>query len=183
MNKDSYLADKVSILVLLLERDNILPDIGISTFIRFASALQFGNDGLPFLLLSQVLFESQSIVFLLWLSLSAWAAFRLVAFRRGSGSVCSWSSPGVGISCRIGSTPGVGGGGSIWSTPFTGGSLRGVCAPFVRSSTFGSSVVCSGFLGLELGVAVIATPRLMEFLVRVTGWIGELESMKLGRMY
>jgi hypothetical protein len=137
----AHLADKVSILFFFLERDNVLPDVGIGTFVGLAGTLEFGDGGFLVLLLSEVLLKGQGVVLLFGLPVPTGAALGFVSLCRG----------GCGISGR--DSPGVGAG-------------SGITAPFV-GGIFGSGIDSGVFFVLELSVAVCASPGLLDLLVRV----------------
>jgi hypothetical protein len=92
---EMYLANKVGIRLFVLgKRDDIFPEVVVSTLVGLAGVLQFGDDGVLFLLLSEVLVEGEGVVVLLGLAFSARAA---LGFGIG-GAICSGSSPSVGLS-------------------------------------------------------------------------------------
>lgn len=120
------------------------PDGVVCAFVGLAG-LKFGNDGrFLFLLLGKILLEGEGII--LFLFLVATAAIRLFTFAVDLGR---------------------------------GGFLSGRCAPTIASGVslteaapvvgvrFFGGIISSCLFYLELGVAIITTPGLMDLLVRV----------------
>jgi hypothetical protein len=142
------LANKVGVLLLTLgESNSILEDV-ISTIVSLAD-LELGNNGILLLLLSEVFLESEGVVLLFRLALPARAALGLGLGVSGRGS------PGFSRSISSGSTPSISGSG-----------ISAGVGPVVGTS-FNGSICGSSLLDLELGVSVIATPGLVDLLVRI----------------
>lgn len=135
----THLADEVCavLLVLLGDNDGILPDAVISlvrlTGLELGDNLKFG-----FLLLLEILVQSQGVVF--FLSLTTRATFSLV---------------GLGSTFRRNST-------------LLSGSVPGRVSGLAAGGLDLSVGLGSG-LSLELGVAFVATPALMNLLVGIAG--------------
>lgn len=142
------LSNKVSLLLLVLgEGDGILEDV-IGAIVGLAG-LELGDNGVLVLLLGKVLVEGEGVVLLLGLSVPAGTTLRLGLCVGGFGG--NRGGPGVG--------------GGFGTCPVGGG---GLAAPLC-ASCLGGGIYDSSLLGLELGVAVIASPGLVELLVRIAG--------------
>jgi hypothetical protein len=132
--------------------DDVFPDGRIRALVGLAHALQLGDDGrLVFLLLSEVLVESERLV--LWLVAVAGRAFALLF----AGLVALGGGRLVGSGRRRG---GVAGGGP-WIVA-TGG-----VTPVVYASRVGGGVALGGFLDFELGDTVVASPRLVDLFIGI----------------
>jgi hypothetical protein len=157
------LANKVGILFLVLgERDGTLEGV-LSAVVGLAGGLQLGDSGVLLLLLGKVLLEGQGVVLLLGLSLAAGATFPGLTFGGGSSGVSGRSGPSIDVGIRGRGGPSVDAGSR--STPVTSGSSR-VAGPVVCSG-LDSGICSSSLLYLELGVAFVTTPGLVDLLVRV----------------
>jgi len=151
----TYLANKVGILLFVLGKgDGIFPDVVVCSFVGLASVFELGDEAVLFLLLSDILVEGEGIVVLLWLALSARAAFGFSGIGIGgrSSSVCR-DGPSVGGGCRS-------------SSPVTRSSAR-IGAPLVGRLC--SGIYLCGSFGFEFSVAIGTAPGLLDLLVRVAG--------------
>lgn len=147
-SKITDLSGKVGVfLFILLERDCVFPDFTAVDF----PGLQLGDVGkLLVFLLSQVLVEGQCVVLLFGLSFTSTAAFAFGGSTFCCGCVGSsgWGTPSI-----------VSGSSTAPSVVFDSG-----CALF-DSSVFGCGLFC-----LEFGDTVIASPRLVNLLLRIADW-------------
>lgn len=152
---ETYLANKVGILLFVLgKRDGIFPDIVVCSLVCLASVFKLGDEAILFLLLSDILVEGEGIVVLLWLALSARAAFGFSSIGVGGrSSSVGRDSPSVCGGCRS-------------SSPVTSSSAR-IGAPLV-GGLYSSIYLCGSF-GFEFSVAIGTAPGLLDLLVRVTG--------------
>ncbi len=159
-----YLSDVIcSFLFVLCERNSTLPDV-IGAFVGLADAFQLGNGSFLLFLLSKVLIEGQSVVlFFSFFVLAATGAFGFGFAFSGSGCSIGNGSGFPSVSVGFSYTPTIGSS----TTPAVG--------------CFGGSVIGSGFLGLELGVAVVSAPRIVDLLVGIAvGMIRLRESKRKG---
>jgi len=168
--KKTDFSDKVGVFLFVLrESDYIFPEIIVSTFVGLAGVFQLGDGGILLLLLSKVLGEGQSVVFFFGISVSARTTLWFVVISCGSGSgrvdggipsVCSSSSGRAPSICR---------GVTACTGPVGGGCRVGVPVVCARLDC---GIYSGSLLSLEFGVAIIATPGLMDLLVGVAGMGG-----------
>lgn len=147
VEEKSYLADEVGIVLfgLLADDYSILPD-GVITLISLASLKLGDNVKLLLFLLGEILVKGESVVLLFLPARRTAFSF----FALGGGSSFSAFDRGRPDISSSGLTPAVGSGGSL-------------CL----------SISLSGGLCLQLGVALVTAPSLVDLLLRVAKKTGE----------
>ena len=154
---DGYLSGEVGLVLAFFQAGGATPNVILETIVGPAG-LKFWNEAdLLFLLLCQILVESEGVVFFFFLiSVFSANAIRLVCIQR-----LSWGRGGF----FRGGAP-IAGRGICGSAPIAS---RGICGsgPVVQCAGFRSGVESCGFFYLEFGVGIIATPAIVYFLVRV----------------
>ena len=168
-------SDKVGVFLFVLgKRDSVFPEIIASTFVGLASVFQLGDGRFLLLLLSKVLGECQGVILFFWFSVPARTTlwFAVISCRGGNGIagstpiICSSSSSRSARAPRI--CRGIGGTCSGPVASCIGGSdcRAGVPVVCVRLDC---SIYGGGLLSVEFGIAIVATPALMNLLVGVAG--------------
>ena len=159
--KETDLANKVCIVLLVFFKGYGVPPDILSAIVGFPDTLELRYD-VAILLLGEVLIECQGVVLFF-----GFTAFALAAWLVSVGGRRSRCGFGIDGGSCLG--PGIIIGRSSVNTPVIGSRLGTpsivICGPLIGA--FSGGVIGGSLLNLELCVAIVATPRLVDLLIRI----------------
>src|SRR6266853_6947765 len=149
----AYLADIVSLIVLILfVFDGVTPNV-IGAFICFTNALKLRNNRRRSIFQREILIVRDGVIFFLRVSFP-WFAIIVTLFVLGNWCSIAFRGRNPPRICRRGCTPGI--------------NRHRIPTISSRSDTLSLGISRSSLFGLKFRTALITSPTLVNFLVRVT---------------